>query len=70
MAVRNDWAVIVSDFLNRRLVRTDADFTVPADGLSVDARGNQVTFRWHTALPGPSSVRLWCSGVNLSSSSV
>jgi DNA-binding beta-propeller fold protein YncE len=57
VAVRGDGAVLITDPLNGRIVKTDGAFTVPLSGLKITAQGANVTFEWKTAQPGPSSVR-------------
>jgi len=63
VAFRPDGRIVASDPLHGRLVATDAAFTVPVHDLTVDARGTQATFRWKTAVAGPSQVRIGPPGL-------
>jgi DNA-binding beta-propeller fold protein YncE len=56
VALRPDGRIVLTDPGNRRIVMTDPSFTVPVSGLSVQAHGTRVTFRWRTAVPAPSKV--------------
>src|SRR6266542_2456237 len=58
VALRPDGRIVLTDPAHNRIVMTDPSFTVPISGLSVQARGTRVTFRWTTAVPAPSNVRI------------
>jgi DNA-binding beta-propeller fold protein YncE len=57
VAVRPDGAIVFSDTMNGRLVKTDSQFTRPLADLTVSARGTTVTFRWHSAQEEASHLR-------------
>lgn len=74
VALLPDGCIVLSDTRNCRIVRTDAQFTEPITepvaegwgtaldppgyGVSVENKGEQITFRWQTAEPCVTAVRL------------
>jgi DNA-binding beta-propeller fold protein YncE len=57
VAVRGDGAIIFTDVLNARIVKTDSAFTRPITDLKINAQGSSMTFTWKTSQPCSSSVR-------------
>ena len=57
VAIRSDGAVLITDVLNARIVKTDFNFTVPVTDLKIEAKGQNIIFRWKTSQPCSSSVR-------------
>jgi DNA-binding beta-propeller fold protein YncE len=57
VALRNDGAILFTDTLNNRIVKTDTLFTNPIINLRINAQGNSVIFTWKTIQPSASSVR-------------
>ncbi len=56
VAIRTDGSIIFIDNLNGRVVTTDRNFSLPLNELSVEANGDNLIFRWSTAVAVPSTL--------------